>query len=244
MKKLLLVVFVILIFPVFGKIIPIGTTSLIFKDGDQAKNSYVTKQVNEVNLKAIDNTKGKLLNNFQKELNQKLSKNKFFTVYNAESIVNKLRLSKNKSGFLNKLSDKPVDIQLISPKINKDNMELESYQYVLLGWVESIVVDEDYRPIPDNPNVFSLLYNIDIFVKYKVVNLLTEQVLAQFNAVGHAGVAHIITKAKFNVQYNIDSLINSLMTDLAGKVEHGLLVQYNDGLLTRTVPVKGNNSHK
>lgn len=235
MKKLFLFILWVLSSVAFASNAIIGTTNLVYKTGNGAKSAYLVKQSTVGNLQIINIVQKELLNNFQNILTAKLTESANFSVFNANSTIIDWMATDPK--ILTKLYNQLPIVKTESDTSDKQSanavvLSHASGKYILLGFVDKVVVDEKRQSIPSAANAISLLYNVDIWVKYKVIDYNTRQVITQFLSSGHAGIAKILSSPHQNITYDTDLLVFDLLNDLAYDVDHSMLLQQQRGFLS------------
>ena len=111
-----------------------------------------------------------------------------------------------------------------------------SGNYVLIGWVSFIKADQIRQPFPET-NKTSVLYNLNIEIKYKVIDADTQQIITQFVAAGLGGFARIIpTSLNKNTSETYETsstVVADCLSSLLISIKHGLLIKQDLGILPK-----------
>jgi hypothetical protein len=131
-----------------------------------------------------------------------------------------------------------VDMQITDKVATESGMIIRprhtSNKYILVGWITAINAHEVKEVFPGTTKS-SLLYSLNIEVKYKLIDVDSKEVVTQFVAAGHGGSARIFPSNLMHVSHNatqatgdiVDEAINSLVIS----VKHGLLIKQSLGML-------------
>lgn len=111
---------------------------------------------------------------------------------------------------------------------------LES-RYLLVGFIKSISVNEAKQIFPGAPNL-SILYSLNIEIRYKLIDMNNKKVLIHFIAAGHGGIARIISSDMTVISQKQLAISNDIVTEainsLVLSVKHGLLIKQSLGVIS------------
>jgi len=257
MKNICGLLFIGLMGQVFA-LINIGTTNLIYQNEVIESSALSTKSSVErgkdANLKVVNIIKQQLPN-FQAQLDNVLLNSRVFIFFDGEPTLKTWQMVN--PNILKVLLNKPVELPInrkiiksesnpisnsVTANINASttlskSVAISTKKYILLGWVTKTTINEDREAIP-NTSKTSLLYNLNIEVRYKVINQSTQEAVAEFIALGHAGTARILSDPNTNITYDTGILVTDVLSNLADDVAHELLLVRHQGVFDQTQPIK------
>lgn len=110
------------------------------------------------------------------------------------------------------------------------NTETNPVKFFLVGYVSQIKCNLVRQKIMTSPEI-SFLYNLDITIKYRLVNAQTLKPVLDFTAIGHAGVASLLPpNNQVLVAINSDEIAENAVSSIASNVLHSLLINGIDKL--------------
>ena len=170
---------------------------------------------------------------FPLQLQQKLAESNTFASYNAESTVEEWKLSD--SSIISTLENKVVEVGVDDSSSLKTSespgaLIVIKPHYILMGWIYSITSDITKNLI-EGTDKKSILYNLDIKVKYKIINQDNKAVISEFQARGHGGYATILPASTTVNNYNSNVAVNNAISSLLTSIKHGLQIKESQGLL-------------
>lgn len=232
MKNWLILVLILLSAPVIA--VPnIGITGLLFQNGVKANTQLTATEsgaARDLITQQLISKFKQQLPKFQSELTTTLAQSSAFKIFDGEPIVKLWQkqtpqiLSTLAAGTVVAKESAAINAKAQPVTASSPLAISAAKRYILLGWISQVTANEDRQPFPDTSKT-SLLYNLDIWVEYKLIDADTQQIITQFIAVGHAGVAKILATPDASISYNTDALISDAFHALAFDVQHGLLVK-------------------
>jgi hypothetical protein len=118
-----------------------------------------------------------------------------------------------------------------------DNTDSSQYSniihnYILIGFIKEINTNYISKKFNDS-NYLSVLYNFDMIVEYKIIDVKNNLIVSSFIACGSSGISDIVQNNNpiIDTNVNINSLVTQILTSLAFSVQHGIIVKSDLGLL-------------
>lgn len=106
-------------------------------------------------------------------------------------------------------------------------------RFMLLGFIESISEVEQHTQVDNN---MVLIYNLDMVVRYRLVDMDTHKVVSIFVGMGHGGTARIVSDNNVEFHKSIDNVVNDMMNSLVQDVDHALQVHQADFVIAKRLP--------
>ena len=236
----------------------IGLTKLYYLSNESFSNNPVPSTLvesgtvpNITRLNAVViNSIQQQLNTFPVSLKQTLAESGSFNVYDATPLLN--TWSAKNPRLLTKweyesvtqeaeeiAADKVSGSKNSSAKTSGTQVKSVSAgsgNYILIGWVSSIKANQVRQVFPETSKT-SVLYNLNIEINYKVVDVDTQEVITQFVAAGHGGFARIIpTNLNKNTSETFETskaVVADCLSTLLLSVKHGLMIRQDLGILPK-----------
>lgn len=236
MRYLLLIIFGFIINFSYG-ISNIGVTSLLYNESD-ASLAFANMGVK---LPASINVRPEILhsinmylpiysNRLLKQINNESGLE--FSVTNADSELHMwqlltpdlLRTIKNTNDILpvESLNESNVETKVVSDK-----------KFILLGFIDNIKETEQHSKVNNN---LVIIYNLDIIINYRLVDIDTHKVVSTFIGAGHGGISRVVSNENFEYHQSIDNVVNDMLNSLAQNVDHALQIRQADFISTKRLP--------
>ncbi len=237
MQKLWWAGFYLLVTLYVNAVPSIGITNILYASSDSFQNiPHPTTPIESSTVEAIvkfNTTVIQILRTELADLNPKLqaklSESGTFITYNAESRVMALKAIEPQllrrwevESTIYAGEESPVN------KLTSDKSTIKSGSYILIGWVTYIDAHVDKQLIAGTDKK-SILYNLDVQVKYKLFDNNTKQEVAEFEAKGHGGYATIVPANATINHYDPAVPVKNAISSLVGSVQHGLLIKQSRG---------------
>lgn len=220
--------------------------------GSGPNESQIAPTIARFNKIVIDDIMQQL-SVFQIQLKQTLNESGEFSTFDATPTINDW-ISKNPR-LLAKLEEESKVVETDTSPMTKGQKSFESSvskkngsgndnmvhlspngKLILIGWVNKIKANEIRQEFQGTSKT-SVIYNLNIEVNYKLVDYDTKQVITQFVAAGHAGIARILPTSIKTLSMNAEDNANSVATDsinsLLFSVKHGLLIKEDMGVIPK-----------
>lgn len=167
-------------------------------------------------------------------LNDTLLKSGQFTTYNANNEMQKWQAVYPKllSKLYNTTEVESLDFALNNPKTTirgpiQYSKSDDNYDFILIGWIDTLVENE-YKSTFNRSAKSAIIYNLDIRINYRLINIKTQKVVVTFVAMGHGGTAFIRDTNGPIYVYPLDLVADEVFISLAQNVLHHLQMHKND----------------
>ena len=234
----------LLIIPFFIKIClaqtSIGVTNLYYSSGHESTSISLSKTSYESNASEFESkfndemtSKLKLrIMAINTLLNQQLVESGAFNVFDGDNILKSWLITESnlvtkweyESGF----HDTDISSESSSESALQIKPHLASNKYLLVGFIKNISANQVKQIFPGTDHK-SILYSLNIDIKYMMIDIDDKKVVTQFVASGHGGIARIIPTNLILINQNSDDISDNIVTDainsLVLSVKHGLIVK-------------------
>lgn len=221
MKKIFFVILFFIHIPAVFALNSVGVVGLIFpQNNDYIVNYNSGRALNQIKQtnKSVTALATQALNKFNTDLLVMKSHESSIALYNATNNIQDI--VKNNSKFLDDIA-----IQDITPTTESMAIIIKNHnhKFYLIGHVIKISCGEMRHKIMTSQDI-SWLYNLDVVIKFRVVDAATLKPIAEFTAIGHGGVAKILNNPKQITEIKPDKIVNATMNALTSNVWHSLLI--------------------
>lgn len=220
MRKILLVVICFMTVSLTFAANLVGVSSLILpQDNDYIVNYNSGRELEQIKQtnKIVTALTIKALNKFNTDLLATKSPESSIALFNAGPNIQDI--VKNNSKFLDDIATQDMIPTTESTAVV---IEKHNHKFYLIGHVTKVSCGEMRHKIMTSTDI-SWLYNLDIVIKFRVVDANTLRPIAEFTAIGHGGVAKILNNAKQAVEIKPDKIVNAAMNALTDNIWHDLL---------------------
>lgn len=221
MKKILFVILCFILAQMTFAINLVGVSGLILPQDDDYIVNYNSGQFLEQIKQANKNVTAltiQAVNKFNTDLLATRSPESSIALFDATNNIKDIL--KNNSKFLDEISTQdivPIN-ESMAAVIKRHN-----HKFYLIGHVTKISCGEMRHKIMTSSDI-SWLYNLDIVIKFRVIDANTLKPITEFTALGHGGMARILNNPKQSVEITPEKIVKATMNALTSNIWHDLLI--------------------